>query len=103
EDLDRFGCPPESWRDPKRADNFRAMMRFEADRARDYYRRSEPLARVLSADGRAVFRVMGGFYRALLDEIGRGDYDVFTARVRVPRWRKALVLLAAWPAKWGWL
>jgi phytoene synthase len=103
EDLNRFGCPPDSWRDPKRADGFRAMARFQADRARDYYRRGDRLDRLLSADGRAVFRVMSGFYRALLDEIGRRDYDVFAGRVRVPRWRKAVVLLSAWPAKWGWV
>jgi phytoene synthase len=102
EDLHRFGCPPESWRDPKRSDDFRSMLRFEAARARDHYHRSEPLARLLGPDGRATFGVMSGFYRALLDEIERRDYDVFAGRVRVPRWRKALVLLSAWPAKWGW-
>lgn len=96
-------CPPEAWRDPKRADEFRAMMRFLVGTARDYYREGDELYRLLSADGRGVFRVMSGFYESLLTEIERRDYDVFTERVRVPRWRKATVLMSAWPAKWGWL
>src|SRR5205823_4219864 len=60
---------------------FRALMRFQVDRARDYYRRAEPLERVLTNDGRAIFRVMTGIYRAVLDEIEHRGFDVFTRRV----------------------
>jgi phytoene synthase len=103
EELKRFGCLPETWRQPAHAEAFRAMMKFQVERARDYYRRAEPLDRLLSPDGRPIFRVMSRSYRAILDEIDRCDFDVFTERVRVPRWRKGLIFLAAWPVKWGWL
>jgi phytoene synthase len=36
-----------------------------------------------------------GIYRALLDEIVRRDYNVLTARVKVPAWRKASIALRA--------
>ena len=95
--------PPDAWRDPKRTDDFREMMRLLVREARGFYRGGDELYKYLSPDGCAVFRVMSGFYEALLDEIERCDYDVFTSRIRVPRWRKVLILLSAWPARWGWL
>jgi len=99
DELERFGCPPGAWRagDPA----FRELMRFQVGRARAYYDRGEPLAGLLSPAGRAVFRVMAGVYRRLLDEIERRDFDVFARRVRVGRLTKARLLLSAWPAKWG--
>ena len=103
DELARFGCPPERWRDPAFADAFRAMMRFQVARARDYYRKGAGLTPLLSANGRAIFHVMCGAYRRLLDEIERSDYDVFTRRVRVPKWRKAAMCASGWLVKWGWL
>ena len=103
DELKRFGCPPEAWRDPAHAGAFRALMRFQVARARGNYRAAAGLDRVLTADGRAIFGVMSGTYRALLDEIERRDYDVFTRRVKAPKWRKAAAFAAAWPVKWGWV
>ena len=77
-------------------------MRFQVDRARRYYRESDALADLLPNDGRAVFSVMSGLYRRLLDEIERRGYDVFTSRVRVGKPVKAWVFLSAWPIRWGW-
>jgi len=102
EEWEKFNCPPESWRDPTRQDSFREMMLEQARTAAFNYRRAEYLYADLSPDGCAVFRVMSGFYKALLDEIVKSGFDVFTSRVRVPRWRKLLILLSAWPARWGW-
>jgi 15-cis-phytoene synthase len=99
DELERFGCPPESWRPDDPA--FRELMRFQVGRAREYYAKGEALDGLLSANGRAVFRVMAGVYRRLLDEIERRDFDVFARRVRVGRLAKARLLLWAWPAKWG--
>jgi len=100
DELAAFGCPPGEWR--RRGESFRSLMRFQAARAREFYRKAEPLGAALSADGRAIYRVMCGTYRRLLAEIERRDFDVFAARVRVPRWRKVLVLLSGWAVKLGW-
>jgi 15-cis-phytoene synthase len=103
DELARFDCPPEKWRDPAFADRFRALMRFQVARARDYYRRGSALVPLLSRDGRAIFHVMSGAYGRLLDEIERADYDVFARRVRVSKWRKVAVCASGWLVKWGWL
>lgn len=100
-DLESFECMPEIWR--QRGAPFRRMMAFQVERARGYYRKAEPLAKLLSPSGRAVFQVMMRIYRGLLEEIERRDYDVFTRRVRLSRWRKMRTMLMAFPIRWGWL
>ena len=82
---------------------FLALMRFEAERAGQYYDASEPLARWLPPPGRAVFQVMRRTYRALLDEIIRRDFDVFSSRVRLTRIHKLWLAAQALPVRWGWL
>jgi len=69
-------------------------------RARGFYRKAETLDGVLSREGRAIFHVMSGTYRALLEEIEKRGLGV-RKRVRVPRRRKAMLFLAAWPIRWG--
>ena len=101
EDIRKFDAPPEGWAADPAA--FRRLMRFQADRARDFYRRAEPLDGLLTPDGRAVYGVMSGVYRRLLAEIERADFAVLDQRVRVPKRAKLALLLSAWPRKWGWL
>jgi phytoene synthase len=101
EDLRRFGYTEEQLRRGQRDDNFRALMRFEVERARSYYEAARPLAGMLRPAGRAVFLVMARTYRGLLDEIERRDYDVFSGRVRLSRWRKLWLALRALPVRWG--
>jgi phytoene synthase len=68
---------------------FRAMMRSQIDRARDYYRAAEPGILALPDDGsRSCARLMSTIYGAILDEIERQDYQVYERRARVPLPRK---------------
>src|ERR1043166_5077874 len=73
EDLARFGYDADRLRQGQRDDAFRALMRFEVQRARGFYESAEPLAALLSAEGRAVFGMMARTYRGLLEEIERRD------------------------------
>ena len=100
EDLIRFDYSEEKLRRGKRDEAFRALMRFEVERARAYYAAAWPLVPLLSPPGRAVFLVMAKTYRSLLDAIEARDYDVFQRRVRVSKWRKLLFALQALPARW---
>lgn len=102
EDLERFGYNEEGLRSGVRDDRFRDLMRFEAERAADYYRQAEPLAGLLRPAGRAVFVTMLRTYRGLLDEIVRRDYDVFSRRVRLSRLYKLWLAARALPVSWGW-
>jgi phytoene synthase len=101
EDLERFGYGPEELRRGERNEAFRALMRFEAERARGYYEEAAPLAGLLPPPGRAVFLVMSRTYRALLEAIVRRDFDVFRGRVRVSRWRKLWFVAQALPVRWA--
>ncbi len=102
EDLERFGYSAAELRRGERNDRFRALMRFEVDRARGFYEAAGPLTGLLPPPGRAVFWVMARTYRGLLDAIERRDYDVFSHRVRVSPWRKLSFLVRALPLRWGW-
>ena len=46
---------------------------------------------------------MSGTYRQLLEEIDRAGEGVLNRRVRVPRWRKGMILLGGFAAKRGWV
>jgi phytoene synthase len=102
EDLERFGYEEDALRRGVRDDPFRALMRFEVDRAAAYYREAEPLAALLRPPGRAVFLTMLRTYRGLLEEIVRRDYDVFSSRVRLSRAHKLWLAARALPISWGW-
>lgn len=100
EDLVRFDYSDEKLRRGERDDAFRALMRFEVARARAYYTSAAPLDALLSPPGRAVYRVMAKTYRGLLETIAARDYDVFSGRVRVGKWRKMLYAVTSLPARW---
>jgi phytoene synthase len=102
DDLERFHVHSISLSDPADA-AVRDLMRFEAERAREYYRSAERLTPALDPPGRAVFQVILGTYRGLLDEIEHRDFDVFRERVRLSRWHKAALVVRALPTRWGWV
>jgi 15-cis-phytoene synthase len=93
DECDRFGCPPEAW--AARGPAFGELMRFQAARARELYRRGDELLPLLPRPGRRVFRAMSGVYRSLLAEVEASGFDVFSRRVSVPTWRKAVILARA--------
>jgi phytoene synthase len=100
EDLERFGYTREQLCRGERDAHFRALMAFEVERARGYYEKSRQLTGLLQPAGRAVFRVMAGTYRGLLEAIVQRDYDVFSSRVRLSRWHKLWLVLQALPMRW---
>jgi phytoene synthase len=102
EELDRFDYAPDRLQRGERDDCFRTLMRFQIERARSYYEASWPLLPLLRPAGRAVFMVMARTYRALLDVMEQRDYDVFSSRIRVSRWRKICLTLQALPVRLGW-
>ncbi len=103
EDLDRFGYDVDRLNRGQRDDAFRALMHFEVARARQFYDRGGQLAPLLAPAGRAVFLMMARTYRGLLDEIERRDYDVFSARVSVSRWKKMALAAGVLPVRFGWM
>ncbi len=90
EDLDRFGARDALGRRTVTPE-WRALLRFEIDRIRGYYRSADlgiPMLPPVSARCIAGARSL---YGGILDRIEAADYDVFGSRVRVPGWRKVAV------------
>ena len=96
EDLACFGYSPEELRAGTRNSAFEALMKFEVDRARDYYDRSEGLTACLSPPGRRIYTAMRDIYGGLLREIERRKYDVFTQRIRLSGFQKLKSALMAY-------
>ena len=74
----------------------RDLLRFECERAREYYRRAA--AELPAADARSLVaaEIMGGIYFEILRRIERAGYDVFSRRIRVPRPYRAVIALRIW-------
>jgi len=102
-DLERFGVTEADLRDETahagggvRSANVKALLAFEAQRAREYYARADAALPRSEARRLVAARIMGNIYRGILDRIERADYDVFTAVIRVPRPRRALIAAVTW-------
>ena len=73
-------------------DSWRALMRFQLARAREWFARSEAGVRWLAPDARWPVWASLRLYRGILDVIEDLDYDVFNRRAYVPRAGKLLDL-----------
>jgi phytoene synthase len=102
DELERFEYSPELLYRRERNSAFQALMKFQVDRARDYYQQSLPLLSLLPAPGRAVFQVMWQTYHGLLNVIEQRGYDVFGSRASLSRWRKWSLVVQALPVRMGW-
>ena len=100
DELAKFGLTEKDIAGQRTDGAFRAVMRFQIERARDFYRRAEPGIAALPADGsRFCARLMSTVYGAILDELERADYQVYRGRVRVSFPRKLWLALRAWVAR----
>jgi phytoene synthase len=85
DELERFGYSEEQLLNGVINDNWRALMRFQLQRAREWFARSEAGVRWLAPDARWPVWASLRLYRGILDVIERHDYDVFNRRAYVPR------------------
>ena len=92
EDLERFGVKPEELAGSALSPALRNLLAFEADRAREYYRESQPLIKMVSSSSRASLKALIGIYSRLLQRISNSGYEVLAVRVRVPAWEKIWIL-----------
>lgn len=73
-------------------DSWIALMKFQIQRARDWFQRSEDGVRFLCADARWPVWTSLRLYRGILDSIEANGYDVFNRRAFVPKYKKFLDL-----------
>jgi phytoene synthase len=92
EDLERFQYSEEELLAGTLNDNWRALMRFQLERAREWFARSEAGVRWLAPDARWPVWASLRLYRGILDVIEQHQYDVFNKRAYVPKAGKLLDL-----------
>ncbi|HEY7188141.1 MAG TPA: presqualene diphosphate synthase HpnD [Vicinamibacterales bacterium] len=96
EDLRRFGVAEADLQRAVVTDAVAALLRFECDRAREFYRRAAAQLPPIDKRSLVAAEIMGGIYYGILQRIERAGYDVFTRRIRVPRPRRAVIALRIW-------
>ena len=92
EDLARFGVGSGELSGAALSPALRSLLAFEAERAREYYRESEPLLGMVHSGSRASLKALIGIYSRLLERISNSGYEVLRERVRVPAWEKIWIL-----------
>jgi phytoene synthase len=87
-ELQQFDVKAHEILDRKYSDRFKALMKFQADRARKLY--EEAIALLPTADRRSQKPglMMASIYRTLLDEIERDGFQVLNQRVSLTPLRK---------------
>lgn len=96
EDLRRFNVAEAELLACKMTPNIHALLKFEAERAKEYYRVTRTL--IAPADYGRLFpcSVMSAVYEAVLDEIIARDYDVFHGKIKISGLKKLKAFYAAW-------
>jgi len=90
EDLRRFGVDLHAPGGRTVTPQWRACLAFEIARNRELYAHADTGIALLPPRSARCVGAARVLYARILDRIERAGYDVFTDRVRVPTWRKAL-------------
>ena len=96
EDLERFGVSEADLRAGVLTVKIADLLRFECERAHYYYRRAAQQLPPEDARSLLAAEIMGAIYFEILTRIEQKGYDVFSARIRVPRPRRAVIALRLW-------
>lgn len=84
EEMQRFKVSEEDIAKSKLNENFTNLIKFQIDRARDYYKRSSLGIRLLEdLNSRFVASIMKDIYEGILTSIEKNNYDVFSQRAYV--------------------
>ncbi|MDP1605325.1 MAG: presqualene diphosphate synthase HpnD [Rhodocyclaceae bacterium] len=96
DELARFGVSAADILHSRHTPEFRALMQFQAERAREHYTRA--LAQLPAADRKAqrAGLMMAAIYQTLLDEIERDGFLVLDRRTSLPPVRKLWLAVKTW-------
>ncbi len=92
EDLKRFDYSEKDLIEGKINESWKALMKFQLSRAREWFKKSEEGIKWLSIDARWPIWTSLNLYSGILNSIEKLDYDVFNNRAYVKGWVKAINL-----------
>jgi squalene synthase HpnC len=95
EDLRRFGVTGDEIAERRATPQFVAMMKFEVERARDWFSRGLPLVKMVDRELAIDLELLGRGGQEILNAIERQGYDVLRARPEISKPRKLMLVLRA--------
>jgi phytoene synthase len=95
-ELREFGVVEDDLVAGRHGEAFVRLMRHQAARARHFYAAAANAYPLADARSLIAAEIMGGIYRALLDEIEARRFAVFGERITVPVRRKVAIALRCW-------
>ena len=95
EDLQRYGVSPEDFGRSEATLGVRELLRFESERAWQFYEEGSALLGLIDADSRGALWLLVHTYSALLSRIESVDFAVFGERVRLPKAEKMMLMAKA--------
>lgn len=95
EDLQRFGVSEADIADRRATPQFLALMRFEVERAREWFARGQPLGRKVGRDLAIDIELFTRGGQEILNCIERQGFDVLRSRPVISKPRKLLLLARA--------
>ncbi len=96
EDLQRFNVPAAEILEARYSDNFRALMEFQAERARQFYTQAFAHLPAIDRKSQRPGLVMAAIYRTLLEEIARDGFHVLDRRTSLTPIRKLWIAWRTW-------
>jgi phytoene synthase len=98
DEMARFGVTAASLASGQAMPGYRELMKFQINRAREFYERSAHLESHVHADARPTLSAMTAIYRGILEKIAADPETVLRGRVRLSTWAK---LRIGWRAMRG--
>jgi squalene synthase HpnC len=95
EDLARYGVSPEDFGRGEATLGVRELLRFETERAWQFYEEGSALVGLIDADSRGALWLLVHTYSALLGRIESLDFAVFGERVRLGKAEKMMLMAKA--------
>jgi phytoene synthase len=93
EDLRRFGVTENDILKENFNDQFHQLMKFQVERAHDYYIEANNGIPMLNADSQFAIYSASKIYQGILQKIEKRDYNPFLGRVYVPLGKKFKILM----------
>lgn len=96
DDMAQFGVTEQQILNGQMDDNYINLMKFEIQRARDYYATAYRGIPMLSPDSRLSVKAAADMYSQILDKVEKNQYDNFRKRAYVTKTEKFLTLPKTW-------
>jgi phytoene synthase len=94
DEIRRFGLDTNHFYEERMSENFRKLMKYQIDRAHQYYDEADQGIKMLDRDAQFAIYSASKIYRGILRKIELQDYNPFLGRVYVPRVKKAQIVVS---------